>query len=189
MGTATISNVLLTGEPGCGKTTLINKVLEQLHVNAGGFYTQEIKSGKTRKGFQLMVLNGAQAVLAHVNKKSSYKIGKYGIDMMVMTDLAVPALKNALAECEMVIIDEIGKMECFSIEFRDIVSRCLDSQKPVFGSIQNFASPFINSITNRDDIVRVMVTEDNRDQLQNNIVELLRRMLPEPSPKKSRKRR
>ncbi|MBN1355286.1 NTPase [bacterium] len=179
MSAATITNVLLTGEPGVGKTTLIHKVLELLHLNAGGFYTQEIKSGKTRKGFQLITLDGRQSVLAHVNKKSSYKVGKYGVDLNVMTDLAVPTLKEALEKSDLIVIDEIGKMECFSIEFRDIVARALDSGKPVFGSMQNFASPFINAIANRSDIVRVTVTEQNRDQLLSNIVELIRRILPE----------
>src|SRR6266571_567965 len=36
--------VLLTGRPGCGKTTLIKRVVSNLARRAGGFYTMEIRS-------------------------------------------------------------------------------------------------------------------------------------------------
>ncbi|PYK36728.1 MAG: hypothetical protein DME60_13840, partial [Verrucomicrobia bacterium] len=35
--------VLLTGRPGCGKTTLIKRVVSNLARRAGGFYTEEIR--------------------------------------------------------------------------------------------------------------------------------------------------
>jgi nucleoside-triphosphatase len=181
-----VKNVLLTGEPAIGKTTIILEVLKELNINAGGFFTHEIRSGKTRKGFQLITLDGDQAVLAHSSKKSSYKVGKYGVDLKVMCDLAVPAMKKALDQSDLIIIDEIGKMECFSIEFRDMAQRCLDSNKPVLGSMQNFANPFINHLNNRDDIVRISVTEANRDSLPSNLVELVKRLLP---PKRARKKK
>ena len=187
--TIRFKNILLTGEPGVGKTTIIQTVLGRLSAKTGGFYTQEIKSGKTRKGFQLITLKGDQATLAHIQRKSSYKVGKYNIDLSVMTDLAVPAIDKALKEDDIVLIDEIGKMECFSIEFRDIVMRCLSSPKPVFGTIQNFASPFINQLTNRDDIVRISVTESNRDELPDNIIELFKRILPASQMPPKRKKR
>ena len=182
-----LKNILLTGEPGVGKTTVIQNILAELTVAAGGFFTQEIKTGKTRKGFELITLDGNQAVLAHSSQKSTYKVGKYGVDLNVLNDVAVPSLKQALASKELIIIDEIGKMECFSMEFRDMVTRCLDSDKPVLGSIQNFASPFINTITNRDDIVRITVTLDNRNQLVEKIIELFKRIIPEKPGKKFRK--
>jgi len=183
-------NFLLTGEPGVGKTTIIKAILSEINLMAGGFYTEEIRSGKTRKGFQLMTLDGKQAVMASISKKSTYKVGKYGVDLDVLKELAVPSLNIALADRDIIVIDEIGKMECFSKEFRDMVERCLNSDKPVIGTIQNFASPFINSVTNRDDVVIITTTETNRNELANNIVEILKQFqAPDRTRKKSPQKR
>ncbi|MBN1296504.1 AAA family ATPase [bacterium] len=171
------TNFLLTGESGVGKTTIIMEVLGELNVRAGGFFTQEIKSGKTQKGFQLVTLDGQQAVLASLTKKSTYKVGKFAVDIDVMTQLAVPALVQALGASDLIVIDEIGKMECFSKEFRDIVTRCLDSDTPVLGTIQNFASPFINTITNRPDVVMITIDTANRDDMPVNLQVLMEEIL------------
>jgi nucleoside-triphosphatase len=184
---AKLKNIFLVGESGVGKTTILQKVLSELHLNAGGFFTQEIQAGKTHKGYELLTLNGEQGVLAHTNQKSTYKVGKFGVDLKVMTDIAIPSLKDALEHKDLILIDEIGKMECFSSEFRDMVSRCIDSPKPVLGSMQNFASPLINTLTNRDDIVRITVTQANRDQLPGKIAELFKHLIPSKSIKKVRK--
>lgn len=181
-----INNFLLTGEPGIGITPIIMEVLSGIKVKAGGFVTQEIRSGKTRKGYQLMTLNGQQAVLAGVNKKSTYKVGGYGVDIEVMTQLAVPALQDALASSDLIVIDEIGKMECFSKEFRDITMRCLDSEKPVLGSIQSFASPFINTVTNREDVAVIVVDQINRNDMSINIQVLMEQLFSDRKPPVSR---
>jgi len=185
---AAISNFLLTGEPGVGKTTIIMEVLGELNVRAGGFFTQEIKSGKTRKGFQLITLDGQQAVLASVTKKSTYKVGKYAVDLDVMTDVGVPALVDAMKSADLIVIDEIGKMECFSKEFRDVTIRCLGADTPVLGTIQNFASPFINQITNRPDIAIINVDKNNRDDMPVNLLVLMEELFKTRKAAQSRRR-
>lgn len=171
-------NFLLTGEPGIGKTEMLQIILGELWLDAGGFLTREIKSGKTNKGVELITLAGQQAVLAHINKKSSYQVSKYGVDVEVMAQVAVPALREALEKKDLIVIDQIGKMESYSTEFRDMTTRCLDSPKPVLGVIQNFASPFITAIMNRQDIVVITVNEQNRAELPKKILELFTRMSP-----------
>lgn len=184
-----ITNFLLTGEPGIGKTTIIMNVLGDIPVKAGGFVTREIRSGKTRKGFQLVTLDGHQAVLAALNKKSTYKVANYGVDIEVMTQYAVPSLQKALESADLIVIDEIGKMESFSKEFRDMAIRCLDSPKPVLGSIQTFASPFINLITNRDDVAIITVDQSNRDDMTVNLQVLLEQLFPGGSNPADRNRK
>ncbi|MGB3975666.1 MAG: nucleoside-triphosphatase [bacterium] len=170
-----ITNFLLTGESGVGKTAIILNVLKELDksVKVGGFVTRAIRSGKAGKGVLLTTLDGRQAVLASLNKKSTYKIGNYGIDVEVMSNLAVPSLTAALETADLIVIDEIGKMECFSKEFRDTVLRCIESPQLVLGTIQAFASPFINTLTNREDVAVIPVDMSNRNDMALNILALI----------------
>ena len=93
-----------------------------------------------RVGFSINTLNGKECVLAHQNIKSRYKVGKYGVNIQDIDSLAVPAMhtndKNVI-----VVIDEIGKMECFSPLFRDTVMAILNSKNPVLGSIPGLGGP------------------------------------------------
>jgi nucleoside-triphosphatase len=80
-----VSNkILLTGRPGCGKTTLIKRIASKLGRAAGGFYTEEIRRGRTRVGFKLVTLDGDEAVLAHVDFKTSERVSKYGLDLSAL---------------------------------------------------------------------------------------------------------
>jgi nucleoside-triphosphatase THEP1 len=157
-------NILFTGSPGCGKTTLIEKIVAGTKRPATGFFTQEIRAHGRRVGFSINALNGKEGVLAHQNFKSRYKVGKYGVNIQDIDHVAVPAM-HPDNEKILVVIDEIGKMECFSPLFRDTVTRVLNSKNPVLGSIPLSDGPFIEQIKRRDDILLIEVSKDNRDSI------------------------
>src|SRR5437016_6316223 len=85
---------LLTGRPGCGKTTLIKCVVNSLPGRAGGFYTEEIRDGGTRAGFKIVTLDGEEVVFAHVGLKTPEHVGKYGLDLSVLETVGVEAVRE-----------------------------------------------------------------------------------------------
>ena len=157
-------NILFTGTPGCGKSTLIEKIVSRKNSPATGFFTREIRERGCRVGFSINTLGGNEGILAHQNIKSKYKVGKYGVIIQDIDSVAVPSMHTD-NENVLIVIDEIGKMECYSSLFKDTVMEILNSKNPVLGSIAKSGGPFITKIKQRNDILLVEVTKDNRDSL------------------------
>jgi nucleoside-triphosphatase len=105
------AKVLLTGRPGCGKTTLIKRVVNELALSVGGFYTEEIRQRGERVGFKVITLDGEEAVLAHVNLNTEQRVGKYGLDLHALERIGTEAIRMAVRARQLVVIDEIGPME------------------------------------------------------------------------------
>ncbi len=173
-GGAVLKNVLLTGSPGVGKTTLVKKAVRRLGERAGGFFTEEIREGDARKGFRLVSLNGSDAVLAEAGSESEHRVGHYGVKLDALENLAVPALKRALERQDVVVIDEIGLMELGSDRLIEVLQACLDSPKPVLGTIGRQDHPVLRTIRSRTDTLVIEVTKQNRDQLLDRIFAGLR---------------
>ncbi len=158
-------NILVTGKPGCGKTTLVERVASALGERAGGFTSTEICGKGGRLGFAIRTLDGREGVLAHVNHKSRHRVGRYGVNVRDVDAVAVPAIESTVRESRIVIIDEIARMELFSEAFRRAVVLALDSQCPVLATIQMRRDPFLDAIREREDVRIVTVTPENREQL------------------------
>jgi len=90
--------ILITGKPNVGKTTIIQKVLKELPVTYGGFYTEEIRERGARVGFRLRTTDGVEGILAHVRSESPHRVGKYGVEVSSFEDIAVPALDRILRQ-------------------------------------------------------------------------------------------
>jgi nucleoside-triphosphatase len=168
--TAGLKNILITGTPGVGKTTLVRKIFTDLkQLKPVGFYTGEIREGGIRKGFNLTSPDGRAGLLSHGDIKSPHRVGKYGIDtagferFLEFLDLLNP-------DNRLVIIDEIGKMECFSEKFRNLVRALLDSDRTVIATIALKGGGFIAEVKSRKDIVIHQLTFRNRDTLAADIV-------------------
>ncbi len=163
-------NILLTGVPGCGKTTVIRKVVSSLEIPARGFYTAEERSSDGRRtGFSIRTLNGRSGILAEVGFESPWRVGRYGVDLQSVDHLAVESIEVAEG-IYLIVIDEIGKMECFSSRFRNVVEAALDSSNPVLGTVAVGGSEFIRKIRTRPDIDLMEVTRENRDRLPEDLV-------------------
>ncbi len=156
---------LLTGNPGTGKTSLIKQAVGSFRLKAGGFYTEEIRGQGTRLGFRLVTLDGREAVLAHIDFDKRFHVGKYGVDVSIMEKVGVSALKQAAAECDLIIIDEIGKMEILSPAFRETASSIIDSGKRVLGTIMFHTNPWADAIKRRSDVTLATVTRENREHV------------------------
>ena len=154
-----------------GKTTLVQKIIERMRsVKMAGFCTAEIRYMGSRLGFELQGLNGERRTLAHVGIDSRNRVGRYGVDKYGFEEfLAILDLLNP--DVELIVIDEIGKMELFSKRFRSIVCDALNSDKQVLASISLKGNEFIREIKQRLYIHLLDMTHGNRDHLLEAIVE------------------
>ena len=157
--------VLLTSRAGCGKTTLIKRVVNNLPQRAGGFYTEEIRDGVTRAGFKIVTLDGKEVVFAHVDLKTPEHVGKYRLDLSALDRIGVGALRQAVRARRLVVVDEIGPMEIRSPNFREAVNEALDSELPVLATIFARSLPFTDTIKSRPDVTLIEVRPDNRERL------------------------
>ncbi|MDO8568611.1 MAG: NTPase [Dehalococcoidales bacterium] len=156
---------LLTGRPGTGKTSLIKQVVTDLKVRAGGFYTEEIRSHGERLGFKLVTLDGKAATLAHIDFKSAQRVSRYGVDIEALERVGVVALKQAATGCELVVVDEIGKMELLSSDFRETIRQIIDSGKRVLGTIMLSSNPWADEIKHQAQVKLVTVTRENHQEI------------------------
>ncbi|NXL90204.1 NTPCR triphosphatase, partial [Alectura lathami] len=122
---------------GVGKTTLIQKVTQALKssgIPVDGFYTEEVKEGGRRRGFDVVTLSGKRGPLSRVSSDSSTsrrecRVGQYVVDPVSFEELVLPVLRDVNqgsgAEKRICVIDEIGKMELFSQAFIQAVRQTL----------------------------------------------------------------
>ena len=169
--------VLVTGPPGCGKTTLMRRAVAELGVPAAGFYTEEIRSAGRREGFALVTLDGRRATLASVRIRGPHRVSRYGVDVQALESVGLPALEEATAGAKLLVVDEIGKMELFSPPFRKAVLRALDAGGPVLASIMLSSHPFADALKARDDIRLIRLTPETRERVLGEVVAALREML------------
>jgi nucleoside-triphosphatase len=165
---------LVTGPPGCGKTTLLRQVLAELSLRAGGFYTEEIRRGGQRRGFRLLTLDGQEAVLASVDVPGPPRVGKYGVDVAALERVGVPALEEAAASADVVVVDEIGKMEMASHRFRRAVESALDAGCCLLGSILLAPHPWADALKARPEVLVVGLATAEREQTRERLATLVR---------------
>lgn len=154
---------LLTGKPGTGKTSLIKRALAGMKGKACGFYTEEIRTRGVREGFRLVTLDGQSIILAHINIKSSYRVSKYGVDIDSLDRVGVAALRRAVEQCALVVVDEIGKMELFSTNFRETVGQIMGSGQRILGTIMLSPHPWADAIKRQPQVKLITVTRDNHE--------------------------
>jgi nucleoside-triphosphatase len=152
--------LLLTGRPGVGKTTLLQRVARD-HA-AGGFLTEEIRPQGRRTGFSLVPLDGSdRIVMAHVDYGGP-RVGRYGVDVAAIDAVVERTLQPGGS---LYLVDEIGKMECLSEAFCRRMRALLDAENRVVATIAQRGGGFIAAVKRRPDADLREVTPGNRDRL------------------------
>ncbi|MCK5391655.1 MAG: NTPase [Deltaproteobacteria bacterium] len=166
-------NILISGLPGIGKTSLIKKICQELKDSGPiGFYTEEIRNEGQRKGFQLIGLNGHRTIFAHVLIESNYHVGKYRVDINAFDEF-LESIDFKHKKSSLIIIDEIGKMECLSSKFIKMIWDILDSSNRVIATISHTDGGIKGKIKQREDVELFKMNLDNRDSLLTDILEIV----------------
>lgn len=159
--------LLITGLPGTGKTTLCRRVIDALkgRLKVGGIITEEVRRSGLRTGFKIRdVYSGREKMLASVNYTQGPRVGKYRVDLETLEDVGVKAVEKAVEECDLIVIDEIGKMELKSERFAEVVAKAFNSEKHVIATIPlKFGHKIIKEVKSREDVTTVEINPSNRD--------------------------
>ncbi len=165
--------LLLTGRPGVGKTTVVRRVAEALpRFRLGGFYTEEVRERGRRRGFRAVTFDGWTRAIADVDHPGPTRVGRYGVDVAAVDALVARTLA-APADVDLLLIDEVGKMECCSAAFVAAVRRLLASPTPMVVTVAERGGGFVGEVRGLGGAGIWTVTRGNRDALPGRVVEWL----------------
>jgi nucleoside-triphosphatase len=169
----------ITGLPNAGKTQALIKVIEMLEEGdqkVGGMITEPIIKDNKRLGFYVMDwISKEKDILAHVDIESKIVVGKYKVNIEVLERVGVMAIEDAMENSDIIIIDEVGRMEVESEKFIEAVKKALDEDKPMILTLHKKSrNPLLQDIRRRDDVRILEVTPINRDLLPYKIVKLMK---------------
>lgn len=177
-------NIILTGVPGIGKTTLIESIAVALGDRAGGVVTREIREGGSRTGFAIESLDGERRVLASKHIRQGPRVGPYGVDVESLEAVGVGAVRRALDRRQVVVIDEIGRMELISPDFKAMILEALESDLPTIATLGVSKLAFMNAVKKRPDVKIIGITTENRDRLRDRLLEMIERALSDGGPER-----
>jgi nucleoside-triphosphatase len=174
--TAMIPRVLLTGPPGSGKTTAVRRVVDLLSgLRMAGFYTEEIRGRSGRTGFRVVTLDGRTAPLATLQDRGGPRVGRYSVHLDEFEAVALSQLDSSQG-VDLIVVDEIGKMECHSPAFVALARRVLTAPMPFLGTVALSGSGFVAEAKSVSGVTVIAISRENRDRLPAEIADRFRRV-------------
>jgi len=176
--------ILLTGRPGVGKTTIVNRIHE--HYSASGLKiegmtTREVREGNARTGFMITDLSsGQEGWLAKKDLTAGPRVGSYVVASEDLERIGVAALERSMkGPADLVIVDEIGPMEMTSTSFRNNISRVLNGNIAVIATVK-FGSRYPEVEKTWQKSVHWEITKENRESIYRKIIRQVDDWIREP---------
>src|SRR3989338_6617453 len=168
-------NILITGKPKSGKSTLLRKIINDIS-NKVGFVTNEMLDQGKRVGFEIETNFGSRTVLSHVGFHTSHKVSKLFVDIKNL-DSIIPEVSTFKSD-DLLCLDEIGEMQLFSDKFKDLVLSYINSDNNFISVISSvYDDDFIRALKQRDEITLVELSLENRTEVEQFIVQLLKKII------------
>ena len=177
----------ITGLPNVGKTATLAAICRKLERDdfiVGGMITRAYRpgDGTVREGFYVEDWRtGEKEVFASKKFNTKYKAetddGVYFVNLDPLDRIGVKAIQQSVddEDVDIIIIDEVGKMEMHSEKFNEVVKTSLDCPKPVIMTLHKKSrNPLLQDLRRRDDVRILEVTPVNKNLLPYKIEKLMK---------------
>jgi nucleoside-triphosphatase len=161
------AKIAVTGSPGVGKSTLVERILKRYGGTAGGVLAGEVRAAGRRVGFELLDLStGKRGILARETGEGP-RLGRYRVNLKDLEEIGARAVETAIG-CDLIVVDEVGPMELLSEKFVDAVKKAIRSQKPMLVVLKEGSRhPLAREIMKNFRVITV--TKANHDALPEEI--------------------
>jgi nucleoside-triphosphatase len=168
----------LTGLPNSGKSSLVKNVIANLREQGrtvGGMVTESIMENMRKVGLEVVdITTGERATFAHINFGETHKNINFGLNPEAMETVGVAAVRAAVEDCDMVVIDEIGPIHLECPAFNEVVLETIKKNVSLLLSIHKKSRhTVVQDIRRRDDMRILDVTPVNRSLLSYKIQQIL----------------
>ncbi|MEB3212487.1 MAG: nucleoside-triphosphatase [Leptolyngbyaceae bacterium] len=162
-------NILLTGQPKSGKSTLLRKLISNLPNTKGLLADELLDKDGNRVGFEVVTSEGHKETVAHIDFDKDISVGKYGL-LIENLNKVLPSV--AEFDDEILYIDEVGQMQMHSDQFKNLVIGYLDANNLCIATVSAvYEDDFIGSVKSRNDVRIVEISPENRDEVFNKLLQ------------------
>lgn len=163
-------NIILTGEPGVGKTRLVDEIVEELGREVGGIAVEKEMDADSIQALRLQDRgSGETELLASTERDEGPKADELRIDVGTINDLSTRAINDAIRKGRLIVIDMIGRIEMHSSLFREAVRDAFRGSEDVIAIVE---PEYIDEFEDEGHVIELR--EDNYDGVKEQILELLR---------------
>lgn len=155
-------HVILTGEVGAGKSTALRQMLRLLDVRAEGIKTGAYAPREAKEKTLYMRAYGDPAKGCPFARLPG---GDKAYAARCFDAVGVQLLRRARRLGELIVIDELGRLECDAKDYQHELRITLDGSLPVLAVLRQNKAEWADWIRERPDIELLTVTQQNRDCL------------------------
>ncbi|MCL4350075.1 MAG: NTPase [Candidatus Thermoplasmatota archaeon] len=168
----------ITGPVGSIKADALGKIIDMLKNQGkniqGVLVTEIMEQGKLRGYSILDIYTKRKIVFADTSISSRVKIDKIGVDTRLLEELLIPSLQRAVESADVIVIDEVGKLENTTKSIQKVINDALNSTRPILVTIHKKSrNPVLQEIRALEGVRIFDITPINRSLLPYRVMKVI----------------
>ena len=168
----------ITGPVGSIKADALAKIMEMIR-NQGkdvqGVLVGEVFEQNRLTGYTIFdIYSKKKVVFAEIGLVSRVKIDKIGVDTKLLEEILIPSLQRAREFADVIVIDEIGKLELTTKNVQKEINDTLNYTKPMIVTVHKKSrNPVLQEIRALEGVRVFDITPINRSLLPYRVMKVL----------------